>query len=478
MNQKQYGGLMLRNGNNMVDDFSPIGRMLSNPLSLTLLSSSSLKGFIYTLNVSKDVSEYVDLNPQTGVFDIPVTSYILKVVIISDSANEKITERYDTHGNGTFEKSTECRDSLIYESKIQMAAWKRSVEYGNPMVCPSIANLTIFTDNGNSKEFITRHMAIQSHNLQDEYNISLEYLLYLLNKPDSNYRIGVLTMPNIANSITYKSYMFNDRYIDKTIVSIQLITQIIRLFLQSIVIHFDLHPENALVILETRQVVIIDFGTASDISNGIDDGLINAAYKSEYFEKLKEFKTIISGSEPDYSYSKKIETIREIIQYILGIEEQQCYYNMQRLFNTVLKNYSALASIYNLVKERITPRNPRLTLNVAGLLFSNPGEIDTDGPAGVQLVKECSPEQKDAAAESEYYYSFETIAERVAKRNRQIKEAINRRKTLRNNVTRLSKPGPFSRGGKRAKSKKTQKKRKTCKRTKKHNKKRTKRNRK
>jgi hypothetical protein len=130
------------------------------------------------------------------------------------------------------------------------------------------------------------------------------------------------------------------------------------------------------------------------------------------------------------------------------------------------------------VKERITPRNQRLTLNVPGLLFSNPGEIDTDGPAGVQLVKECSPEQKDAAAESEYYYSFETIAERVAKRNRQIKEAINRRKTLRSNVTRFSNPGPFSRGGKREKSKKTQKKPKTCKRTKKNNKKRTKRNRK
>ena len=242
MNQKQYGGLMLRNDNNTENDFLPIVRMLSNPLSLTLLSSSSLKGFIYTLNVSEEVSEYVDLNPQSGDFNSPVTSYILKVVIISESANEKITERYDTHGNGTFEKSTESQESLIYESKIQMAAWKRSVEYGNPMVCPSIANLTIFTDNGNSKEFIERLMAIQSHNLQDEYKFSLEYLLYLLNKPDSNYRIGVLTMPNIANSITYKSYMFNDRYIDKTIVSIQLITQIIRLFLQSIVIHFDLHP--------------------------------------------------------------------------------------------------------------------------------------------------------------------------------------------------------------------------------------------
>ena len=466
---------MLKGDNNTENDFSPIDRMLKNPnSSLTLLSSSSLKGFIYTLNVSEDVSEYVDLNPQNGLFDIPVTSYILKVVIISNSANEQITDRYDTHGNGTFEKSTESQDSLIYESKIQMAAWKRSIEYGNPMVCPSIANLNIFTENENSKNFIQQLMEMR--NPSDEYNISLQYLLALLNKY-SKFRIGVLTMPNIANSITYKRYMFDDAYTSKITVSIQLITQIIRLFLQSIVIHFDLHPENALVILNTLQVVIIDFGTASDISNKSNDGLIDAGKKNEYFVKLNEFKTkIISDS------TNKIQTIRNIIEYINKIEQECYYFNMQRLFNTVLYNNSALASIYDLVKQRIEPRNQRPNLNVPGLLFSNAdGEINTNGNAGVQLNTLCNLQQNDTAF-SDYYYSFQTIAARVAERNKKKKEAVERVSTLRSSMKRKREPEVGEgRGGKRAKSNKTQKKqkknKKNKKRTKKSIKKRTKRNR-
>jgi hypothetical protein len=261
--------------------------------------------------------------------------------------------------------------------------------------------------------------------------------------------------------------MFDNAYTNanKTAVSIQLITQIIRLFLQSIVIHFDLHPENALVILNTLQVVIIDFGTASDISNGSDDGLIDQANKTEYFIKVNEFKTIISGPTP--TYSNKIGTIREIIEYIIEIE-QTCFYNMQRLFNTVLlldnvNADKALASIYDLVKQRIEPREQRPNLTVAGLLFSNnAGEINTIGNAGVQLDTVCSLQQNDSVVSR----SFETttIAQRVAKKNRQQEEAKNRKKSLRTMEPCLLCDKPH--GGKRAKSKKTQKKRKMCKRSK------------
>jgi hypothetical protein len=141
---------------------------------------------------------------------------------------------------------------------------------------------------------------------------------------------------------------------------------------------------------------------------------------------------------------------------------------MQRLFNTVLlldnvNADKALASIYDLVKQRIEPREQRPNLTVAGLLFSNnAGEINTIGNAGVQLDTVCSLQQNDSVVSR----SFETttIAQRVAKKNRQQEEAKNRKKSLRTMEPCLLCDKPH--GGKRAKSKKTQKKRKMCKRSK------------
>lgn len=444
----QYGGLQLKVGENQINDFSPIVRMLnSSSMSLTLLSSGSLKGFIYTLTVSEEDSAYFDLNPQSGFFNIPVTSYILKVVIISETANEEIQHRYESEGNGTFEKSTESEESLIYESKIQMAAWQRSVENGNPMVCPSIANLKIFENNGDSLAFI--EYLKQRPNAQNEYTTSLQYLLHLLSS-DIKYRIGVLTMPNIAGSVTYMSFMSRERNemdemrnflfkMRKKYVSIQLVTQIIRLFLQSIVIHFDLHPENALV-TTTDQVVIIDFGSASDISNGTNDEFIDEGKKTEYFGVLNNFKTrIISGRA-----SNKIETIKDIMKYIISIENSCNYFNMRRLFNTVSENGEALETVYNLVKQRIEPIIPRPNLDVHGLLFINPsGEIDTRGNTGVLPDTVCR---------------VQTIGERVAEKHKKRQENIDRMLSLRSHPNYFSEK-TLSRGGKRTELQKIRKKR-------------------
>jgi len=86
----QYGGLKLINPGKYKNEngefrigFQPIYNMINSPGSeLKILTYKSLKGMMFNLNVEEDYIEYNGLNENSTQFSKPITTYVLKIVII------------------------------------------------------------------------------------------------------------------------------------------------------------------------------------------------------------------------------------------------------------------------------------------------------------------------------------------------------------------------------------------------------------
>ena len=104
----QLGGLKLKDKSKT--GFAPVYDMIDHG-TLDVLTYESLKGFLFTLDVEQDVSEY--LNLRGSRFVEPVTNYILKFSVITDTNDETLNSC-----NG-IEKATESAESYLEEAKLQ-----------------------------------------------------------------------------------------------------------------------------------------------------------------------------------------------------------------------------------------------------------------------------------------------------------------------------------------------------------------------
>jgi len=260
----QFGGVKLKNIEK--EGFQPVYDMIDNAGStLDVLTYSSLKGFLFTLDVPNDVvSEYVDMGRRLNV---PVLNYILKFSVIRDHEDDKLP---DCDGN---DKVSESPDSYFQEAKMQQTCWLKSISGGRPAICPSVANFSLF-DNDESKKllnfFIMKHRQQQARQgiFSRKLTILLDYLVLCCRDPQN--RLGVIVMPRVNNSYPFYDFI-NDAATtddDKIQAYAMVIAQILRLFLQLKVMHFDLHSYNSLVSGgngEPVKTILIDFGSAADI---------------------------------------------------------------------------------------------------------------------------------------------------------------------------------------------------------------------
>lgn len=265
----------------------------SRGASLEMLTCGSLKGFMFVLNVLPENSEFLTTNRRSTAFNEPVTSFIVKLAVTSQ--NEEGLDDYiplhETASEG-IEKATETERSFFEEAKLQQHIWKSSVVGGRKAICPPVANISLF-DNENGINFIK----FLNYKVREQNSVhTLNYLSNVCSRSTGsggNYGIGMIVMPKVLQSDTFSNFMnieygqefqgvqVNQRLVEE--VYGILICKIIRLFIETGVVHFDLHNKNALIYRNQTtgrlDVMLIDFGRASQITNGVDDEYLTADEK-------------------------------------------------------------------------------------------------------------------------------------------------------------------------------------------------------
>lgn len=342
----QIGGLKLKNPSKR--GFEAVYDMINSESGrLNLLTYKSLKGFMITLDVNENDSEYLTLNGNK--FTKPVTSFILKFAIITPNNDETLPNYKER------EKSSESKDSYFEEAKLQQHIWKNSIVGGRPEICPPVANFSLF-DNDNSKRLL-QFLQLKTSGTSKEI---FDYLLTCVNDNVTN-EIGIIVMPSINRSTTFGDFINlpnrknfygkilddNDKNKAKACIS----AQIIRLFINIGVIHFDLHSGNALIYLTPENEIkclLIDFGRASNIMIDTPD---------DYFKTTE--KLLMKGMKEDFFNSLfQIQDKKEKKNFILDVLNNIAYIDFkknQEMFNYTDKNRFQMDWYRDYPKETSVP---------------------------------------------------------------------------------------------------------------------------
>ncbi len=313
--RRKTGGLKLLHPEKQ--GFDPVMDMIRSPgAGLSVLTTASLKGFIIELNVRRENAEYTTFSGAAGSgskMTTPVTSYILKFAILTDSPTK--LPAYDGD-----DKVSETPEDYYAESKLQQSVWIASITGGKTPACPSVANFALF-DNNNAQDVVDYLMTVSSGGVRYVFNYFYDIL--------SKYKLcnlGVITMPKLVDSYTLAS-------IEETLKSkrenrradIACIAQIIRMFLDIGVLHFDLHAGNVMLYDSHRtpgdiNCTIIDFGLASNIANGVDDGYFNVAEKNVINQKRREY---VEGYDQAETKGKKEKSdyIAHVFDFLINVDK-------------------------------------------------------------------------------------------------------------------------------------------------------------
>ena len=400
----QTGGLYLKN----IDKrgFKPILDMIVHPEStIKVLTYSSLKGFMISLNVDKQQSEYNYLSetPPRN-FTKPVTDFLLKLAIItkkernigrinfpsSSSSSSSIKTRNiyngfgismlldsdeDEDSNGIL-KYSETIDSFIEEAKIQQKIWYTSLSNNKDQICPSIANFSMFT-NKNSRRLLN----LLKYKTKDEVlKHILNWIINILENNETDTEIGIITMPLIQKSSTFDTYLnlYENGEIPKNefLMSIEsFLIQTLRLWIDHRIYHADLHMNNSLIYKNDDgeiKCVLIDFGKIVDFNRFISKykdedgltsnffGLMNKRMDRKIHElnfKLLDKCNVDGHKDVDpLSRIQKIDRIERLYKDVYDFDSM--YY--KRVYGLIHGNsydyYKTISSLDSGIKERLFER--------------------------------------------------------------------------------------------------------------------------
>ena len=280
------GGLILIEKYKSLPGFAPVLQMLlSGSAQIKLLHAKSLQGFMFTLNVDPSDSTYTNFKKNTVE---NITSFIIKIAVI----------REKKHPLPKFKgapKSSETESSFLTEADLQQTIWIRNAIGGKPVFTPSVANFALF-DHEQSLN------VLKCLGAGDPDTMDVIHYLSRIN----SLKLGVLLMPMINNSVSLYKYVSNSQISDeqKKIAYCHTIANIVKLFILINVVHWDLHPENAMIVSDTQESFLIDFGRASDIKktdtgDHIPDSYIDVETKTDLYDYAKKCKnTFVSMTGP------------------------------------------------------------------------------------------------------------------------------------------------------------------------------------
>lgn len=299
----QYGGMKRRphasptSGKKKPKEMmQAIQDMIASPgATLEVLTCSSLKGFMFTLTVQPEHSEFLKQGPGGGKFIVPETEFIIKFCIASDNEYGITAYKFPPTSKkpeDKVSKETESVDGFFEEAKLQQAIWRNSVGAGKEPLCPPVAAFQIL-QHARVTGFLS---AFRTFGLctAPKSEFTVKYLVKEISKHPI-FHLGILLMPKIPLSQTMG--MFLDPlpvgHADRLYMKSMLLAKVIRLFIEGKSIHFDLHPGNGMVFQRpgpdrSLGTILIDFGRASNLRNPRGDAYLTPQ------EKI-DFLTLIDG---------------------------------------------------------------------------------------------------------------------------------------------------------------------------------------
>ena len=292
--------------------------MLGSPgATFEVLTCSSLKGFMFTLTVLPEHSEFFKQSRPGGKFDVPETEFIVKFCITSDDEYAIDAFKFPPKVKKGVDKETETAEGFFEEAKLQQNIWRHSISAGKEPLCPSVAAFQILKHSraltflsglspavGKTKSAAASVAATASasHSLcttpKSQYTIDFLFKQISNFPPSSSssrpeFKLGILLMSKIPNSTTLEAYLEMHPGTEKSHldarhhVKCMMLAKVIRLFIEGKAVHFDFHPGNGMVILDLPSgdlegTIVIDFGRASSLQNPNADGYLNPAEKQQF----------------------------------------------------------------------------------------------------------------------------------------------------------------------------------------------------
>tara|TARA_B100000925_G_scaffold291356_1_gene279128 strand:- start:3694 stop:5106 length:1413 start_codon:yes stop_codon:yes gene_type:complete len=252
-----HGGLKARKE---LKGFDNVYKMIiSKSAKISCLTYSSLYGFILKLTVDPDDSEYLNLN-EKGDFESIQTEFIVKIAVISESKESNLPLFKDTS------KKTNLRVDFLNEAKSQMEIYSKSIIGNKNPVCPGVADVHIGP--------VDIVYIIKKKCIDEDSKEICSIITKLLNKYEK-LRVGIMTMAIFPDNMTLSEYLkhnylkdpndFTNKFRTSNM-ALKVICKLIILLLRCEYIHHDLHAGNVLVSSKTDDVVIIDFGRVSSLS--------------------------------------------------------------------------------------------------------------------------------------------------------------------------------------------------------------------
>jgi len=317
------GGAILQDSS--ITRCQAIVNMISEPSSiLSLLTYTSLKGFIYKLdvvNINKALFRYFRYLREPIIQD-----YLIKLVIIRKDNDDDLPK---FRGRG---KLSESMDSFINEAKIQNRIWELSTLSSTPNFTPSVIDLSLFEQDvgDNFLRLLKTKVAVGS---RDEEVI--DYLIGVIQDPAN--RLGMLVMPFLHNSVTFNDFILSNQANPGllTDMSINCLSKVVGLYLFNGLLHYDLHMDN--ILIKNRDGVnipyVIDFGRVSQVDLVNPDEYFNldqylqpneqvAALKqrNDFRDKLDLLMTHNRRESQANVEVKQIAFIQEVIEYIRSMD--------------------------------------------------------------------------------------------------------------------------------------------------------------
>ncbi len=338
----QSGGVVLNSSLYKLGDnhgIKPIFDMLElKNTKVTLLSATSLNGLLFKVDIGDDIAAYpyLDLLPGSQRFSVGVKSFIIKIVVVSTQAGDKLDPLIFQKSNIVGDqiaigKKAVSPKSFEKETIIQDRIWIKSVSGSRPAICPSVAYATILTDDV-SDQLLGKLQNKLNPNDNFYENVTISYLANAIyNRQQKSYyphrKLGILLMPTIPNARTFVRFRHdnpNDPTAPEVVPEVvrdviaHTIAQIARMFIESKIIHLDLHVENVMVYKENEddgyKSKIIDFGRASIIDSGSSD---------IYFSREEKAAMLEIVTRMDTDFNKKVQNdkdkiifMRNVIDYI------------------------------------------------------------------------------------------------------------------------------------------------------------------
>ena len=265
--RKVKGGLKQKNPE--LTSWQAVYKMISNPAStLTKIAYSSLKGFIFKLDVppSPENSEFFGLNSSGTDFNVPIYSLIFKFAIISKNGDEELPEfsfpgeLYDDGTQAYYNKATENLNDFKIESNIQQSIYLKTINPSGKPICLAVADFSYF--NRASAGTLLGQLRAKFGNSPKVMRM-LEYLS--ANVTGTN-QLGMITMELANSDFKELSDLKSNVAVFKSDCNSAL-AQILILFLKLKILNYDSHAGNVLGKEDGTKTFLIDFGRTLNFTN-------------------------------------------------------------------------------------------------------------------------------------------------------------------------------------------------------------------